>query len=48
MGCNCARQRIEVWQVEYADGTVKRFLTQDEAQTEKKNHPGAVYRSVTR
>lgn len=47
MGCNCGRQRIEVWQVEYPDNTVERFLSEGEAREAKQAHPGAVYRSVT-
>lgn len=48
MACNCGRKRITVYAVEYADGTVKRVLTQGEASQLAQESEGAVYRAVTR
>ena len=48
IGCNCARKRIEVFQVEFSDGTVKRVLTLAEVRELQATDPGAIYRKVTR
>ncbi|WNO27321.1 hypothetical protein SEA_KWEKEL_19 [Gordonia phage Kwekel] len=48
MGCNCNRKRIEVYQVEFSDGTVKRVLTLAEVRELQDTDAGAIYRKVTR
>lgn len=48
IACKCNRRKVTVWQVEFADGTVKRVLTEGEAKDLARSNAGAVYRSVTR
>lgn len=48
IACKCNRRKVTVWQVEFADGTVKRVLTEGEAKDLARSNAGAVYRKVTR
>lgn len=48
MGCNCTRKRIEVYEVEFVDGTVKRVLTLGEVRDLQDGGNVATYRKVTR
>lgn len=45
-GCNCRRRKVQVFRVDYPDGTQKRFLTEAEAKAEKQAVPGAHWRAV--
>lgn len=48
MGCSCKRRRIEVFEVEKSDGTIKRVLTIGEVHEIRADDPGAIYRKVAR
>lgn len=48
MGCNCTRKRIEVYEVEFVDGTVKRVLTLGEVRDLQDGGNVTTYRKVTR
>ncbi|QGJ95801.1 hypothetical protein J1770_gp15 [Gordonia phage EMoore] len=48
MGCNCRRQKVVVFEVEFADGTIKRVLTEEEVRKLRKNAPDSIWRKVTR
>lgn len=48
MGCGCRRQKTIIFEVEFADGTIKRVLTEDEVRALREDAPDSIWRKVTR